>query len=117
MSRNYNMQVTVSDYSADKQKDIITAAEKEWDFGEWDIGTWSDTADGALATYMVADGDGNLCGGELEEVFVKRLTEAIWKANEAFCKIDIVATDLENIPFERYELDENDYEKWNENNT
>lgn len=83
---------------------IQDAASDEWDFDNFDH-----DIDDKGKHYLYATGDANLCGGEGEEEFSKRLTHAIWKANRAFCEVNVQATDLDELPNESYSLDEDDY--------
>ena len=99
MSRMYDMSVSITEYESAKKDEIADAANDEWDFENWE--EWSDT--------FTAGGEGSLCGGESEEGFTQRLTNAIWKANGKFCKVNVCATYLEEIPHEHHELDEDDY--------
>jgi hypothetical protein len=58
---------------------------------------------------MQASGEGQLCGGEMEEEFTERLSLAVWRANRAFCQIVVDATYMEELPHETHCLDEGDY--------
>jgi hypothetical protein len=101
MSRYYEMAVTVTDLNPERKGQLIEAANQEWEFDDW----YQED------NYISASSDGNLCGGESEEEFATRLTKAIWKANGAFCSVDVQATYLEDLPSERYSLGEKDYNK------
>ena len=102
MSRLYEMQVNIEEYNKDREWEIQEAANDAWNFGDdWYTGN----------DYMSAHGQANLCGGEGEDEFARRLANEIWKANGGYCKVEVVATYLEDLPFERYELGEEDYNK------
>lgn len=103
MSRYYEMTVEVTGFALSKKYDIQAAAEEQWSFSDWYV-PHSNTA-------MTATGQSNLCGGEDEGSFAVRVAKAIWKANGAFCQVDVRATCLEDIPYEAYSMGENDYEK------
>lgn len=102
MSRYYSISVSISPFQPHRTTAIRAAAQEHWEAleGDWfkHNGTLSST------------GNGSLCGGETEEAFATRLTEAIWTANQAYCEVTVDATSLEDLPYERYTLHEADYE-------
>ena len=63
---------------------------------------------------VIATAEGNLCGGENEHEFADRLARAIWKANGGYCYVAVRATNLENMPYETYSYDEDDYQLAND---
>ena len=99
MSRSYSMFVRIAGIAPGRVEAVKVAACEEWSFDDWHDheGTFSAVADGSL------------CAGETEEDFADRLAEAIWKANEAFCAVEIQATYLDMIPHEDHSRDEEDY--------
>ena len=99
MSRHYSMTVTISGFSKAKRKAIEKAATEEWGFDDW-----SERGGKLSASY-----DSNLCGGETEVEFAERLSVAVWRANGRFCKVEVNATYLEELPCETHELGEDDY--------
>jgi hypothetical protein len=101
------MTVKVSGFKADRKEEVISAADSEWDFDDW-IGT---TEKDATET-LTATGHGNLCGGETEAEFAKRLSRAAFKANGGPCEVEVNATCLDELPCETYSFDENDYEDY-----
>ena len=101
MSRAYNMGIEISGHDTDKTMAIKDAANGEWEFDDWD------QHDGKLIAYA----DGHLGGGETEEQFAERLTKTAWRANGKFCYVSIVATYLEDFPYEKYSFDEDDFER------
>ncbi len=101
MSRAYNMGVEISGYDASKTTAIKDAAAVQWEFDDWN------ECDGTLTAFA----DGSLGGGETEEQFAERMSVAVWSANGKFCEVSIVATYLEDLPFETYSLDESDFER------
>ena len=103
MSRCYGMQVLIDNVQEDRIPNIKEAAEQEWKFHDWTQGEQNSP------TNLAAYGEGSLCGGESEEEFTDRLACAIWKANGKFCQVTVQATDLEDLPFESHERDEEDY--------
>lgn len=57
---------------------------------------------------LVGIGEVEIC--ESEENFVNRLCKTIWKANEAYCKVRIDCICLDNLPRNRYEFSENEFD-------
>ncbi len=106
MSRYYSMTVTITGYQADRSNAICEAASEEWSFDDW-YASKEET--------LSSSGDGNLCGGESEDEFSRRFTHAIWKANKGFCGVSVVCTCMENMPYEEYEFDNKDYQRFIEN--
>lgn len=100
MSRPYHMGVEISGFSEDRVQAIKTAAEGEWPFGHW----------AEHEGQLISSAESSLCGGETEEEFTDRLAKAIWKANKAFCFVDVRATYLDALPCEIHSRDESDYE-------
>ena len=99
MSRFYGMSVRISNHDPAMADAIIETAEEEWPFGGLtDNGT-------SLSGY----GEDNLIAGCSEKDFVEQFTAAIWRANGAYCDVKVVATYLEDLPNESYQLDKADY--------
>ncbi len=105
MSRYYEMTVRIRGANPDRVAAVKEAAEFEWPFSEWY--SLDDPDDPRNFT---SDGQGNLCGGESEEEFAERLVKEIWEANGGYCEVEILATFLENLPYETYTFDEDRYE-------
>ncbi len=101
MSRAYSMSIEVSGHDPARKRAIRKAADAEWSFDSWD------EFDGKL----IASGDGSLGGGETEEQFAERLTLAAWRANRGYCRVEVSATCLEDLPCETHSLDEDDYQR------
>jgi hypothetical protein len=102
MSRYYSMSVSISTFQPHRIAAIRAAAQEHWEALE---GDWFEHS-GTLSS----TGNGSLCGGDTEEAFAARLTEAIWTANQAYCEVTVDATYLEDLPYERYTFYETDYE-------
>jgi hypothetical protein len=107
MSRNYNMTVIVRSYDPEKSIAIREAAKDEWSFDDWD-----EDPPEAERRQLMGWGDGKLCAGEGEEELVHRLAKAIWKANAAYCEVEVQSVFLDDLPNEVYFLDEDDYHRW-----
>jgi hypothetical protein len=56
-------------------------------------------------------GDITLCGGESEEDFVERVTKEIWRLEGKFIPVSIEMTYMDDLPYERYEMNEDEYEE------
>lgn len=104
MSRAYSMNVAIGEIAKQELSAVKNALEEETRM-EWEYDTWSTKE----YVKVSCQGDGNLCGGEQEEHFAKRVVVAIWKANGGFCKVDVSLTPLDNS--EVYPFDEADYKK------
>lgn len=103
MSRYYEISVDISNFDDEKRHDIIEAAQNEWDFEDFEC---------FVEERLFSANRGYLSGGESEEEFAACLTEAIWKANGKFCNVNVTATFLEELPYESYEFDEEDYQRF-----
>jgi len=93
------MGVQISGFDPEYVEAIKDAAFEEWTFDAWD------DHDGVLRSCA----DGCLCAGETEEEFADRLAKAIWKANGAFCPVEVQATYLDQLPYEEHCRNEDDY--------
>ena len=113
MSRAYEMTVEIKDYKARNLPKIIRACCEEWDFEADDFTNdrHYDPPSQKLrrARKVIATAQGNLCGGEQEQEFAQRLTMAIWKANGGFCLVEVRSVYLEELPYETYMYDEDDF--------
>lgn len=88
MSRKYQIDVTARDVN---QMDAVKSwLRKEWDFDE------------PLQFHqtLYLSGVGRIV--ESEEQFADRIAEEVWAANGQYCKVEVEATCLENLPCEIY---------------
>lgn len=112
MNRAYSMYVTVSwkpkpgENIKETAQEIGDAMRKQWPFD--DQFCYCDE-DGIVE--LSDSADGNLCGGESEEEFADRLAKAVWEV-AAGVKIEVNATCLEDIPYDTYTFNEEDYQEW-----
>jgi len=106
MSRFYEMYVEVSSFDKNKVFDVFAAMDDEW--------PWDDEEDypSSFSLCISRVGKGNLCAGETEEQFVKKLTHAVWQANGSYCNVFVTATCLENLPCNAHECGEDEYKEW-----
>ena len=102
MSQRYDMNVEIRNFDPSKSKAIQEAANQEWNFEDWY----------ETNTYLQSSSEGNLSGGESDSEFSDRLTEAVWKANGAFCEVTVNSTYLEDLPCETFQRDEEDYQRF-----
>ena len=108
MSRSYSMSVTITNPIEDRINAIQEAAEEVFPFDCWESLLADDPKDGLR---LDGHGDGALYAGMTEEEFAEQLTRAIWKANGGYCHVEVQETCLEELPYETYYFDEEQYEK------
>jgi hypothetical protein len=101
------MQITVSKFDVTRKQHIRKACMNNWEFEE--ISEQSDVAD---EIELTGQGESCLCNGESEDAFVDRISHDIWKANGAFCPVEVVATYLEDLPCEVHTRGKADYADW-----
>jgi len=106
MSQYYEMSVEIRGYDPLRVSAIKDAADAEWAFDDWY------EAKPPAKPCISAHSRSNLCGGESEAEFARRLGSAIWKANNDYCEVTVHATYLEDQPFETYTSDEEDFDEW-----
>jgi S-adenosylhomocysteine hydrolase len=99
MSRFYEMFVRVE--SPRNIEAIKDACDGFWEFPPED---WNSHGE---VWHVLAQG--NLVAGVTEEQFCKELAERIWEANGGYCKVEVQATYLEDLPKETYTFDEEDF--------
>lgn len=109
MSRYYEMTVDIEGFKPKNRDKIVIAACGEWEFdpGDFDLDVGSKNR-------MHATGRSNLWGGESEEEFVERLARIIWKANGAYCSVEVRATYLEDLPCQIYTYGRCEYDEYKE---
>ena len=105
MSRMYSMQIMVDNYNKEKEEDIQETVRESWNIDD----SWKEGEN--QITWF---GEDNLSGGESEDEFSERVAKDIWEANDGFCEVNINATYLEDLPYESYGFDKDDYKKWKE---
>ena len=109
MSRAYEMTVEIKDYKARNLPKIVRACRKEWDFAQDDFIREKTNPLKRRFDKVIATAQGSLCGGEEEHEFANRLVRAVWKANGGYCYVEVHATFVENLPYESYTYDEDDF--------
>jgi len=107
MSRYYQMSIAVDDVSKKEHTTCLGVCHEEWGSEDEYLTRWNKDNPN-----FFTESNGSLCGGESEEEFAHRITNAIWKALGRFISVRIEATYLEDLPCESYELDKSDYELW-----
>jgi len=95
MSRAYHMDIFIENYDSGKSEEIDEAVTEIWNIE----GSYKRKEE--IHLY----GDGNLSGGASEEDFMKEVTIAVFKANEAACDIRIHATYMEDLPYEYHSIE------------
>lgn len=104
MSRAYHMTVYVEDFDAAEIKSIQKAANDEWPGLEL---RHSEAEEGGL----FGEAEHQLCGGETEEEFARRISKAIFLANQGPCVVRVDAMCLEDLPYETYGYGPEDYDE------
>ena len=107
MSQYYEMNVSISGYDKTKEENIINHLGQEWNF---DNDFFYCAGNDEESYYIEWMGRDSLCGGE--EKFVDRISKVIWKANDGFCQIKVIATYLENPPCNEYIQDKDSYKEF-----
>ena len=101
MSRSYNMTIIVRKVDPARMEAVRETAQLCWDFDDWFPLAGEDG--------QRASGYGNLCGGEQEHEFADRLAQEIWAANGGYCEVEVRALYLDDLPYESYSFDEDDF--------
>ena len=107
MSRCYGMSIKITGHDKNKACAIFDAIKKEWEFQDeffQDV-----PADNNEPNFLSAYGESFLCGGE--EEFTDRVALAVWKANNGYCRVEVTATYLEDLPYETHIRDEDDFDE------
>lgn len=111
MSRMYEMHVEIENVNSDIKEAVIEACTEEWPFSEWHEDEESKKS--RKGKYRLESwGQSNLCGGESEEEFTRRLKAAIWKAAGTYVPVMVYATFMENLPCETYGSTAAEYKEW-----
>lgn len=110
MSRYYGMDITIDNIPQDKVLGVKKTLEDIW-FDGLDMYEFVPNSDDG--TYFIQQyHEDTLCGGESEEEFAERLTHAVWDVCGCFVPVLITATYLEDLPYEGYEFEEGDYDRY-----
>jgi len=102
MSRSFNMFVRITGVEPERAEAVQEAADDEWSFGN----DWYE-----MNGVLTSCGDGQLGGGESDDVFADRLAKAIWDANGSFCRVVVRSTYLDDLPCEAFSLEQSDYDR------
>ena len=108
MSLYYSIGISVRGANPERALDIKEAAEAEWPF---DVDDWLPCGDPDDLTAFEVSATGELYAATTEQELAHRLIRAIWEANGGYCQVDVSATRLEDMPYETYRLDRDDYER------
>lgn len=112
MSRWFEMSVVVTKFKPERRVEIQEKAEQEWpgfETADWVIDHDGPRRD-AQPLKLTNHAEGSLTGGEDEEHFARRLAAAIMHGNEGPCEVEVTATCMEDLPFERFVLTDVDFE-------
>ena len=108
MSLYYSIGVSVQGANPARATEIKEAAEAEWPF---DADDWEPYGEPDDPTNFQASATGNLCAVLTEQELAHRLIRAVWVANGGYCEVGVSATRLEDMPYEDYRLDRDDFER------
>jgi hypothetical protein len=110
MSSLFNMRVIITKHDESKEKEIIAAANEEWNFDD-EPETRETDYYGKPDHQLILSGNSYLGGGEVEQEFADRLAVAIYKANGKFCGVLVISTYLEELPTEEFKFELKDYRR------
>jgi len=105
MSRSYEMVIDITGFKKSQEKTIAQTAVMAAALSdhEWDA---------YVENCIRVTGQTSLCGGESEEEYAAKVAKAVWKANDGrFCQVCVKATYLEELPFDEYTFDRQDFKK------
>jgi hypothetical protein len=111
MSHLYEMYVEIHGLKPEREADIIDGLVAQ--FPEWagaitvEENTWDPERRGQK--HLEATAQGKLHWGKDTYAFATEVRDEVWKANEAYCQVKLIATDIENAPFDSYDFDEDIY--------
>jgi hypothetical protein len=88
--------------SVDIKKFDIQNKEAILDILQKDPFAYADNIYSSSDENIVAFGNGSLCGGQSEDEYAGELAKEIFTANGGPCEVEVCATYLEDLPFERY---------------
>ena len=110
MSRAYDMNIRATKLKKKTDGDTVKEViESEWpiSYGHTDPSTEDD---GTFTLFT--GGEGQLYGGETEEEFTSRVTQAIWDKLGYYAEVTVAATYLDDLPTDTHSLDQHDYEAY-----
>ena len=102
------MRVQVEGYDPKKRDDIEEAVCRLLgDDGGYDL------FDYKYNKALTFHADTQLCGGESEEDFFRKVRDAVWHANgDKYCSVIVHQTYMEDLPTEMYETSEEDFDDY-----
>jgi len=122
VSQYYELYIAVYGFNEARNQQVAEVIAETWEFEKPDYGMFSPTegteqeytglpmtGDGQV-TFMDACAQGNVSGPP--EDILQEVREAIWEHNEAYCIVECRATYLEDLPYEDFNADKEDYEEW-----
>lgn len=108
MSRRYDMCITVDHF-----KSVADLVKTEGVISDcWTVDYSNQIRTDVSTLSLEAGGENYLCGGESEEEFAARVSEAVWEELGYFVEVTVRATYLEEIPFETHICSEDEYDYW-----
>ncbi len=95
------MSVTIKEHDITKVDEIIAALQEWWDYEPYSTGD-----------DLYLSGDGFLTGGLMEEEYAQQVAEKVWDINGSWCYVEVAATYLENLPYEIYCFEDEEYQEY-----
>lgn len=105
MSRLYSATIEIKNYKQENKEDIKEALREEWGFDDWVEASRHQVGQDTITS----SAENYLCGGELEDEFSKRMAESVWEVNQGPCEVSLSLAFLEDLPYETYSFNEEDY--------
>ena len=105
MSRRYHMEITVKSLNPKQHaqaEELLCLDEEREKLSSGSFGN------------LIVEGETILGGGRTEEEFTQGIAEYIWEELGEFHEVVVVATYLENLPYETHTAEREDYERWKE---
>jgi len=111
MSRKYELalDVYVPGYDSELERKTFEACQSLFPFEDFEV--WDSFREDGRRMVMVACGE--LATDDFpSSVFARKLAEAVWKATGRFLRVELRATDLEDLPYDTTVMDEDDFRQW-----
>lgn len=102
MSQEYRCNVSIENFRSERTEEIVKAIKDFWCFTEVDT-----YAQGTEFNTITSEAEGNMRGPEKD--FARDLAIEIWKANQDKCEVSVFLLCLEDLPYESFCFDEDDY--------
>ena len=109
MERRIEIVLEIGSYSRRREADIKKACMVEWNFREDDFvrsrGSYGQNK------LLRAEALGTISEGEDKNEIVKRIEQAVWRANGAMCHVAVGTRELDPYPFGAGNMSDEEYER------